>query len=127
MLQKCFVTLPQICTLTQCCLGALRTIPSPSWLGFCSDMPCQLCDLYIDRCVPFQITSNQLNLPQVDSIKLEKHLKDDQWKQAAPELNFEYHSKGSEYLCTVNHIYFYKPVFTLSLWGIVCRLLRIFI
>ena len=28
-----------------------------------------------------------------------KHLKDDQWKQAAPELNLESHSKGSEYLC----------------------------
>jgi hypothetical protein len=50
---------------------------------------------YIDRCVPFQIMSNQLNLPQVDS-KLKKHLKDDQWKQDAPEINF---SKGSEYLC----------------------------
>ena len=29
--------------------------------------------------------------------KLKKHLKDDQWKQDAPELNS--HSKGSEYLC----------------------------
>uniref|UniRef100_A0A4W5JNL8 Sodium/myo-inositol cotransporter n=1 Tax=Hucho hucho TaxID=62062 RepID=A0A4W5JNL8_9TELE len=28
-----------------------------------------------------------------------KHLKDDQWKQDAPELNFESHSKRSEYLC----------------------------
>jgi hypothetical protein len=44
---------------------------------------------YIDRCVPFQIMSNQLNLPQVDS---------NQWKQHAPELNFKSHSKGSEYL-----------------------------
>ena len=26
-------------------------------------------------------------------------LKDDQWKQDAPELNFKSHSKGSEYLC----------------------------
>ena len=26
------------------------------------------------------------------------HLKDDQWKQDAPELNFESHSKGYEYL-----------------------------
>ena len=31
-------------------------------------------------------------------MKLQKHLKDDQWKQDAPELNFESHSKGSEYL-----------------------------
>ena len=29
---------------------------------------------------------------------LKKHLKDDQWKQDAPGLNFESHSKGSEYL-----------------------------
>ena len=37
-----------------------------SWLGFCDDMRCQIWDL-IDRCVPFQIMSNQFNLPQVDS------------------------------------------------------------
>jgi hypothetical protein len=30
---------------TQSCLGALRTIPSTSWLVFFSDMHCQLCDL----------------------------------------------------------------------------------
>jgi hypothetical protein len=42
--------MPQI----QSCLRALPIIPSTSWLGFCSDMPCQLWDLYIDRCVPFQ-------------------------------------------------------------------------
>ncbi|KAK6308683.1 hypothetical protein J4Q44_G00201460 [Coregonus suidteri] len=34
MLQKCFGTLPQICASTQSCLGALRTIPSSSWLFF---------------------------------------------------------------------------------------------
>ena len=48
---------------------------------------------YIDRCVPLQIMSNQLNLPQMDS-KLSKHLNDDQWKQDAPELNFESHRKA---------------------------------
>ena len=37
-----FGNLPQICALTQSCLRALRTIPSTSWLGFCSDMHCQL-------------------------------------------------------------------------------------
>jgi hypothetical protein len=26
------------------CLKALRTIPSTSWLGFCSDIHCQLWD-----------------------------------------------------------------------------------
>ena len=62
--QKCFGTLPQICASTQSCLRALRTIPSTSWLGFFSDMHC---GHYVDRWVPFQIMSNQLNLPQVDS------------------------------------------------------------
>ena len=57
MLQNVFGTLPQICASTQSCLGALQTIPSTSWLV----RP------YIDSCVPFQIMSNQLNLPQVDS------------------------------------------------------------
>ena len=42
MLQTCFGTLPQICASTQSCLGALCKIPSTSWLGFCSDMHCQL-------------------------------------------------------------------------------------
>ena len=28
---------------------------------------------------------------------LQKHLKDDQWKQDEPELNFEYRGKGCEY------------------------------
>ena len=51
MLQKSFDTLPQICASTQACLGALRTIPSTSWLGFCSDIHCQLWDW----CVSFQI------------------------------------------------------------------------
>ena len=50
---------------------------------------------YIDRCVPFQIMSNQLNLPQVDSNQVLETSKDDQWKQDAPELNFESHGKGS--------------------------------
>ena len=40
-----FGILPQICASTQSFLGALRTIPSTSWLGFCSDMHCQLCVL----------------------------------------------------------------------------------
>ena len=34
--------LPQICALTQSCLKALWTNPLTSWLGFCSDMHCQI-------------------------------------------------------------------------------------
>ncbi len=43
---------------------------------------------YIDRCLPFQIMSNQLNSSQVDSNQV------DQWNQDAPELDFECHAKG---------------------------------
>jgi hypothetical protein len=43
-LQRCR-HIPQICASTQSCLRALRTIPSTSWLGFCSDMHCHLWDL----------------------------------------------------------------------------------
>jgi hypothetical protein len=45
MLHTFFGTLPQICSATQSCLRVLWTIPSTSWLGFCSDMHCQLWDL----------------------------------------------------------------------------------
>jgi hypothetical protein len=60
-----FGTLPQICAWTQSCLGALRTVTSTSWLGFCSDMHYQL--WHLGRYVLFQIMSNQFNLQQVDS------------------------------------------------------------
>ena len=42
------VPFPKICALTQSCLGDLRTIPSTSWLGFCSDMHCQLWELTVE-------------------------------------------------------------------------------
>ena len=48
------VPFPQICASTQSCLRALWTLPLTPWPAFCS---------YI----PFQIMSNLLNLPQVDS------------------------------------------------------------
>jgi hypothetical protein len=40
-------------------------------------------------------TSNQLNLPQVDSNQV---VETSHWKRDAPELYSEPHSKGSEYL-----------------------------
>ena len=43
--QKVLGPLPRICASTQSYLGALQTIPSTPWLGFCSDMHCQLQDL----------------------------------------------------------------------------------
>ena len=55
-----------------------------------------------------------------------KHLKDDQWKQDAPELIYESASKQSEYLCKLGNSVFnfqkiLKNLFALSLWGIMCR------
>ena len=41
---------------------------------------------YIDRCVPLQIMSNKLNLPQVDSNQDVEASQDGQWKQDAPNL-----------------------------------------
>jgi hypothetical protein len=61
-------------------LRVLRTIPSVSWL-FWPWHALWTVGPYIDRCVSFQIMPNQLNWPQLDSIKLQGHLKDDQWKQ----------------------------------------------
>ena len=39
-----FCSLAQICASTQSCLWALHAVPLTSWLGFCSDMHCQLWD-----------------------------------------------------------------------------------
>ena len=52
MLQKYFGTLPQICASTQSCLGALRTIPSTSWLVFALTCTVNYGTLYRQVC-PF--------------------------------------------------------------------------
>ena len=67
LLQNFFGTLPQICASTQSCLGALRTITSTSWLVFFFWHAVSTVGPYVDKCVPFQIMSNQLNVSQVDS------------------------------------------------------------
>ena len=41
-------------------------------------------------------------------MKLLKHLKDNQWRQDAPELNFDSHSKGAEYLRYFKFFFFYS-------------------
>ena len=63
-------------------------------------------------------------------MKLKKHLKDDHWKQDAPELNFESHSKGS----SVNMVFLFfvfnkfayisKNLFLLCHYGLLCVDLR---
>ena len=40
-----FVAFPRSVPRPQSCLWALQAVPSTSWLGFCSDMHCQLWDL----------------------------------------------------------------------------------
>ena len=67
MFQKCFGTLPHICTSTQSCLGALRTIHRPHGLVFAMTCTVNCGTFYSQVCVSFQIMSNQMNLPQVDS------------------------------------------------------------
>ena len=66
-LQKFFGTLSQICSSTQSCLRALQTIPLTSLAWFLLWHALSTVAPYIDRCLPFQIMSNQFNLPQVDS------------------------------------------------------------
>ena len=70
----------------QSCLGDLQTIPSTSWLGFCSDVHCQMWD-HIDRCAfPNHVQSIESTTggPQSSC----RNIKDDQCKQDAPELNW---------------------------------------
>ncbi len=62
-----FVVFPRSVVWTQSCLTALQAIPLTSWLIFCSDIHFSCYTLYRQVCVPFQIMSNQLNLPQVNS------------------------------------------------------------
>ena len=81
----------QICASTQSYLGALQTIPLTSWLGFCSGMHCQLWDLIQTGVCPINLIYHWWT-----QIKLQKHLKDDQWKPDAPELKFESLSKEFE-------------------------------
>ena len=64
-----FCSLPQIFASTQSCLWALQAVPLTSWLGVCSDCCTVSCETLCRQwqCVPFQIKSNQLYLPSMDS------------------------------------------------------------
>ena len=59
----------------------------------------------MDRCVPFQIMANQLNLPQLDSNQV-LETSEGWWRQDAPELNFECHSQRSENFVNVMFQFF---------------------
>jgi hypothetical protein len=86
MPHKFFGTLPQICVSTQSCLGALRTIRPTSWLGFCSDMYCQLCAF------PNHIQSIEFSTGGLKVLETSQ-----EWSM---ETGCTWaHSKVSEYLC----------------------------
>ena len=74
---------------------------------------------YIDRCVPFQIMSNQLNVPQVDS---------NQVVEASRMINGNMMHLSSilSLLAKVLNTYVNKGIYhiTISLWGVVCTLRR---
>ncbi len=76
---------------------------------------------YINRCLTFQIISNQLNLPQVDSNQVVETT-GCPWAQfwILMYMWFCFRFFFYIYICKD----FKQTSFTLSLWGIVCRILR---
>ena len=67
--------------------------------------------LYVDRCVHSKSYVINLIYHRWTPIKLWKHLKDDQWKQDAPELNLSLIAKGlntyvniKKYFCFCIHL-----------------------
>ena len=75
---------------------------------------------YRDRSVPFQILSNQLNLPQVDSNQVVETSQGWSMETGCTELNFKSHSKGSEFciLFVINLQKCLKTRFHSVLWGV---------
>jgi hypothetical protein len=57
----------------------------------CGTLYRQVCD-FPNNVQPIEFTTGGLKSSC-------RNIKDDQWKHDTPELNFESHSKGSEYLC----------------------------
>ncbi len=88
---------------------------------------------YIDRCVAFLIKSNQYNQTQLDSNEGVEHLKDDQKKWTAPELNIWVSQQRVWILRTMWYFSFSFLInlqkcqqfcVFLSIWGAVCTLMR---
>ena len=90
-----FGTLPQICASTQSSRNS--TDNSFDLMAFALTCTVNFGTLYSLLCA-FPCPLNCI-YHRWTPIKLQKHLKDDQWKHDAPELNFDSHSKGSEYFC----------------------------
>jgi hypothetical protein len=62
---------------------------------------------YRDRCVALTNHAQSIEFTTGGLQSSCRNIKDDQWKQDAPELNFESHSKGFVYLCEKVYFYFY--------------------
>ena len=79
---------------------------------------------YIERCVSFQIMSNQLNLPQVDCtqvVETSRMINGNRMHLSSiPSLL----AKGLNTYVNKVFMFFAFNVFALSLWGIVCRRMR---
>ena len=131
MLQLFYGILPQTCASTQSYHIALRSIPSTSWLRFCSDIHLlyrQVCafpnhvqsiefttgGLQLScRHISRMINGNRMHLSSILSL-IENGLN-------------SYVNKVFLFLFLIHLQNFYKPVFYLSLWGIACRLMIFYI
>ena len=83
---------------------------------------------YIDRCVPFQIMSNQLNLPQSSCRNISRMINGNRMHQSSMHQSSSLIAKGLKtYVKNYVFLIFILHKFALSLWGIVCILLRIYI
>lgn len=83
---ECFHSLPQVCASTQSCLWALQAVPLTSWLGFYSDVHCQLWD-YTQTGVcafPYHIQLDEFTTGGLQS----RGFKDHQEKWEGPEHSF---------------------------------------
>jgi hypothetical protein len=133
MLHKCFGTLPQICASTQSCLGCSTDNSFDLMAWFLLWHKLSAVGPYIDGCVPFQIMSNHLNLPQVDSNQVVERMINGNRMQLrsiscliAKGLNTHVNKVFLFFICTkcgtfIKHLANF--VFAFSLWGVVSKLL----
>jgi hypothetical protein len=108
------VTLLQICASSQSWLRALLTIPLTSWLGFCSDMRCGT--LYRRVCLSKSCPINWVYQSGTWA----------QFQVLAKALNAYVNKVFLFFICNKFANISKNLFFALSLWGIVCRLRKMF-
>lgn len=94
-----FCILRQNCTSTQFSVGGPEVAVLTLLPGFCSALSKIV--LHSKPCATYLIYNSWT------PVKLQKHLKDDQRKSDAPELNFRCQIKVCEYLCNCDVYMFY--------------------